>query len=204
LSEIRHIVFDIGRVLVHYDPHLAFLDLIPDEMERAAFFRDVCTHDWNIEQDRGRSWAEAETEAIARHPDKESLIRAFRQRHSRMISHAYDDTVEVLRALLKRGYDVTLLTNFASDTFRETQDRFPFLKETRGVTVSGDVRLIKPDRAIFAHHTKAFGLTPESTLFFDDSPANVEAARAAGWKAELFTSAEKMREDLKGYGLELG
>lgn len=201
MSEIRHIVFDIGKVLVHYDPHLAFLELIPDEKDREAFLREVCSHDWNIEQDRGRSWEEAETEAIARHPDKEGLIRAFRQRHPKMISHAYDDTVEVLRALLKRGYDVTLLTNFASDTFRETRDRFPFLKETRGVTVSGEVGLIKPDPAIYAHHTEAFDLTPESTLFFDDTAANVEAARRAGWKAELFTSAEKMREDLEKYGI---
>jgi 2-haloacid dehalogenase len=203
LNEIRHIVLDIGKVLVHYDPHLAFLELIADEKERAAFLREVCSHDWNIEQDRGRSWEEAEMEAIGRHPDKADLIRAFRGRHHMMISHAYEDSVDLLRALLKRGHDVTLLTNFASDTFRETQARFPFLGETRGVTVSGDVKLVKPDPAIFMHHTKAFGLEPEATLFFDDSAANVEGARAAGWHAEIFTSAEKMCEDLARYGIAL-
>ncbi len=203
MSQIRHIVLDIGKVLLHYDPHLAFLELIAEEKERTAFLHDVCSQDWNIEQDRGRTWEEAETEAIGRHPDKADLIRAFRARHHMMIPHAYEDTVEVLRALLKRGHDVTLLTNYASDTFRETAERFPFLKETRGVTVSGDVRLIKPDRAIYAHHTETFGLDPEATLFFDDSQANVEAARKAGWHAELFTDAETMREDLNRYGIEL-
>ena len=203
MTEIRHIVFDVGKVLVHYDPHQAFYDLIPVAEERQAFLRDVCSSAWNIEQDRGRSWEEAEAEAIARHPGKHELIRAYRQRWHLMVSHAYDDSVAVLNALLARGRDVTLLTNFASDTFREAQRRFPFLAETRGATVSGDVKVIKPDPAIYAHHTKTFGLTPAATLFFDDSPANVEGARGTGWKAELFTSAEKLRADLVRHGIEV-
>jgi 2-haloacid dehalogenase len=201
MTEIRHIVFDIGRVFIHYDPHLAYLDLIPDEAERTAFLRDVCSHDWNIEQDRGRTWEEAEAELIARHPDKAELIRAFRQRHSMMIPYAYDDSVAILRALLAAGRDVTLLTNFSSDTFREQQEHYPFLKESRGVTVSGDIRLIKPDPEIYAHHTKSFGLDPAATLFFDDNPHNVEAARAAGWNAELFETPQQMAEDLELYGI---
>jgi 2-haloacid dehalogenase len=118
-----------------------------------------------------------------------------------MVSHEYPETVAIMRALLGAGQDVTLLTNFASDTFQEAQQRFPILGEGRGVTVSGDVKLIKPDPAIYEHHAKAFGLQPEATLFFDDSPANVEGARSAGWNAELFTSAPKMREDLRRYGM---
>ncbi len=203
MSEIRHIVLDVGKVLIHYDPHLAYVDLITDEEERTAFLRDVCSHAWNVEQDRGRTWTEAEAEAIARHPDKADLIRAFRKNWRRMVSHEYPESVAVLRELLAAGHDVTLLTNFAPDTFREAQERFPILKEGRGVTVSGDVKLIKPDPAIFEHHTKTFGLAPESTLFFDNSLANVEGARQAGWKAELFTSAEKMRKDLKRYGVAI-
>jgi 2-haloacid dehalogenase len=201
MSNIRHIVFDVGKVLVHYDPDLAFAEIIPDAGERAAFLKDVCSSEWNIEQDRGRTWEEAEAEAIARHPDKAELIRAFRRRWHMMVPHAYEDTVAVLRDLLARGCDVTLLTNFAADTFREAQERFTFLAECRGVTVSGEIRLLKPDPAIYAHHTQAFGLEPTATLFFDDSPKNVEGARAAGWKAELFTSAERMREDLERYGV---
>ena len=196
MTEIRHIVFDVGKVLVHYDPHLAYTDLIPDEAERTAFLRDVCSHDWNQEQDRGRSWEEAEAEAISRHPTMAELIRAFRRNWDRMVSHAYEESVAVLRALVAKGHDVTLLTNFSADTFREARRRFPFLNENRGATVSGEVRLIKPDPAIYAHHTKAFGLAPAATLFFDDSPANVGAAREFGWRAELFLSAEQMRADL--------
>jgi 2-haloacid dehalogenase len=201
MTGIRHIVFDVGKVLVHYDPHQGYYDLIPDPDARTAFLTDVCSGAWNQEQDRGRSWEEAEAEAIARHPDKHALIRAYRQNWHLMVSHAYDDSVAVLAALVARGHDITFLTNFASDTFREAQRRFPFLTKGRGATVSGDVRLIKPDPAIYAHHTQAFGLNPSATLFFDDSPANVEAARGVGWNAEIFTGAERMRTDLARHGV---
>jgi 2-haloacid dehalogenase len=203
MTEIRHIVFDVGKVLVHYDPHQAYRELIPDLDERTAFLTHVCSGAWNQEQDRGRTWAEAEAEALGRHPDKGELIRAYRQRWHLMVSHAYDDSVAILRALLARGHDVTLLTNFASDTFQEAQQRFPFLAETRGATVSGDIKVIKPDPAIYAHHTQAFGLTPSATLFFDDSPANVDGARGTGWKAEIFTGAEQLRADLARHGIEI-
>lgn len=201
MSEIRHIVLDVGNVLVHYDPHLAYAGLIADRAEREAFLRDVCSPAWNIEQDRGRPWEEAEAEAIARHPDKAELVRAFRRRWHLMVSHAYEETVAILRALIGQGRDVTMLTNFAADTFREAQARFPFLTECRGVTVSAAVRLLKPDPRIFAHHAAAYGLTPAATLFFDDSRLNVEAARRAGWRAELFVEAERMRADLARYGI---
>jgi 2-haloacid dehalogenase len=201
MTEIRHIVFDVGKVLVHYDPHQAYHELIPSAPEREAFLRDVCSSAWNIEQDRGRSWEEAEAEAIARHPGKHELIRAYRQRWHLMVSHAYDDSVAILKALIAGGQDVTLLTNFASDTFREAQRRFPFLAETRGATVSGEVRLVKPDPAIYAHHAQSFGLVPSATLFFDDSPKNVAAAQGVGWNAEIFTTAERLRADLERRGI---
>ena len=203
MTDIRHIVFDVGKVLIHYDPHLAYVDLIPDAAEREAFLSGVCSPAWNQEQDRGRSWDEAEAEAIARHPDKSALICAFRRRWHLMVPRAYDDTVRILRALIAAGRDVTLLTNFARDTFREAQERYRFLTESRGATVSGEVRLLKPQPEIYAHHSAAFGLEPAATLFFDDSPPNIEAARAAGWKAELFRSAAEMRRDLERHGVAL-
>ncbi len=102
VPEIRHIVFDVGKVLIHYDPHLAFLEPIPDLDERTTFLTEVCSHDWNVEQDRGRAWADAEAEAIARHPDKADLIRAFRERWHMMVPHAYDGTVDILESADRR------------------------------------------------------------------------------------------------------
>ncbi|TCL75962.1 HAD family phosphatase [Rhizobium sp. BK251] len=202
-AKIEHIVFDIGKVLIHYDPHLPFSRIIPDEAERNWFFANVCTHEWNLEQDRGRTWADAEALLIAMHPDREAHIRAFRENWHEMVPHAYEDSVAIMEGLIAEGRDVTMLTNFASDTFREAQGRFPFLTKPRGVTVSGDIGLIKPDVAIYDHHAKTFGLDPEATIFIDDAPANVVGAKAAGWNAVHFSGADKLRADLATYGVRI-
>lgn len=196
---IQHIVFDVGRVLLHWDPELAFLQIIPDETERRWFFDNVCTPDWNLEQDRGRSWADAEAEAISRHPGHEDNIRAFRANWHAMVPHALEDSVDLLRGLLRDGHDVTLLTNFAADTFQEARERFTFLNEARGVTVSGEIGLLKPDADIYHAHVEQFSLQPAATLFIDDSPANVKGAQAAGWNAVLFTDAQTLRRDLQNH-----
>ncbi|APO73875.1 HAD superfamily hydrolase protein [Rhizobium etli 8C-3] len=200
-ASIRHIVFDIGKVLIHYDPNIPYSRLIPDAAERKWFFDNVCTHDWNIEQDRGRTWPDAEALLIETHPTREEHIRAFRKYWHEMVPHAYEDSVAIMEALIAEGRDVTMLTNFASDTFREAQKRFAFLRKPRGVTVSGDVGLIKPDIAIYETHMRSFNLEPAATIFIDDAPANVEGARAAGWNAVLFTGADKLRSDLADYGV---
>jgi len=201
--EIRHIVFDIGKVLIHYDPHIPFTRLIPDDAQRNWFFTNVCTHDWNLEQDRGRKWEDAEALLIEAHPDRVEHIRAFRKYWHEMVSHAYVESVAIMEALIAEGRDVTMLTNFAADTFKEARKLFPFLDMPRGVTVSGEIGLIKPDLAIYEKHSRDFRLSPAHTLFIDDAPANVEGARLAGWNAVLFTDPEKLKSDLAAHGIAL-
>ena len=201
MTEIRHIVFDIGKVLIHYDPELPFSRLIPDAAKRKWFFDNVCTHDWNIEQDRGRTWEDAEALLIAEHPGHAENIRNFRLTWHEMVPYAYDDSVAVMERLIDAGHDVTMLTNFAADTFSEARERFPFLKKPRGVTVSGEVGLIKPDRAIYDRHAATFGLEPSATIFIDDSQKNVDGAKAAGWQAVLFTGADRLERDLQALGI---
>lgn len=203
MTSVKHIVFDIGQVLIHYDPAAAFRDVIPDAVERKWFLDNVCTHDWNVEQDRGRKWAEAEALLIADFPDREHQIRAFRKNWHQMITHSIDGSVVIMRKLLADGHDVTMLTNFASDTLREAWERFPFLTESRGVTVSGDIGLIKPDRAIYDHHVAAFDLQPSATLFIDDSPKNVAGAKAAGWQSVQFVNPETLKADLNNLGVRV-
>lgn len=198
---IRHIVFDIGNVLVHYDPEIPFSRLIPDPNRRRRFLDEVCNSDWNIEQDRGRAWEEAEAEAISRHPDEADNIRAFRTCWHEMVSHAYDENVAILTALLEDGHDITFLTNFAADTFVQAQEMYPFLKAGRGVTVSGRVKLIKPDPAIYETHTERFQLDKGATLFIDDSEKNVEAARAHGWNAIHLPPGKALEPELRAYGI---
>jgi 2-haloacid dehalogenase len=201
MTEIHHIVFDIGKVLVHYDPDLPFSRLIPDEAERKWFFDNVCTSAWNVEQDRGRTWEEAEAELLAVHPNHEENIRNFRRYWHEMVPYAYDDSVAIMEKLIAQGRDVTMLTNFAADTFAEARSKFPFLEKPRGVTVSGEILAIKPERAIYDHHVKAFSLEPAATIFIDDSQKNVDGAKAAGWQAVLFTDAPTLRRDLAARGI---
>lgn len=200
-ANIRHIVFDIGKVLIHYDPDLPFSRLIPDAGERKWFFENVCTHDWNVEQDRGRTWQEAEELLVAKFPDHAHNIRGFRTHWHEMVPHPYQHSVDHLERFIAEGRDVTLLTNFADDTFDQACEIFPFLTRPRGVTVSARVRLIKPDPAIYDAHTKAFGLDPKTTFFIDDALPNVQAARAYGWNAVQFIGPEKLDEDLRSFGL---
>ncbi len=96
-----------------------------------------------------------------------------------------------------------MLTNFAADTFRHARELFPFLNRPRGVTVSGEIFLIKPDVEIYHVHARDFGLDPAKSLFIDDTAVNVEGAKAAGWHAVQFTGAAKLREDLATYGFHV-
>lgn len=202
-AKIDHIVFDIGKVLIHYDPTLPFRRLIPDDQERQQFFDTVCTHDWNLEQDRGRDWAEAEAELIKTFPGQEERIRSFRKFWPEMVPYAYDDSVAIFESLIDQGLDVTMLTNFAADTFVHARKLYPFLNRSRGITVSGEVKLIKPDVEIYRLHARTFGLEPSRTLFIDDTAANVEGARKAGWQAVQFFDAARLRADLADYGFSV-
>lgn len=201
MNDIRHIVFDIGKVLIHYDPDLPFSRLIPDPVERRWFFENVCTSDWNVEQDRGRSWEEAESLLVSLHPTHEENIRNFRRHWHEMVPHAYEDSVALMLELIDAGHDVTMLTNFAADTFCEARKKFPFLDRPRGVTVSGEVGMIKPDRRLYELHAQTFGLEPAATIFIDDSQKNVDGAKAAGWQAVLFENAKALEEDLERFGI---
>ena len=203
MNDIKHIVFDVGRVLLHWDPELPYLDLIPDADERNEFLASVCTPAWNIEQDRGRAWTEAENELIAIHPGKADLIRAYRARWLMSVPHAYDDVVDLFTRLASAGTDVTLLSNFNQDTFLEAEKTYSFLKLARGQTVSGRIGLLKPDPEIFGHHVEQFDLTPAHTVFIDDSEANVSSARQCGWHAIHFAGLEGAAR-LEGELEELG
>ena len=201
MNTIKHIVFDIGRVLIQWDPDIPFRQHIPNHDERRWFLDNICSPAWNIEQDRGRSWTEAETLLIEQFPEHETLIRVFRSQWHEMIPNAIEGSAEVLIRLIDRGNDVTMLTNFHQETYPEAVAKFPFLKLPRGVTVSGEIGMIKPDKEIFDHHVLSFDLKPAHCLFFDDSAINVEGARAAGWNAELFVNSDQLRQDLTRWGV---
>lgn len=201
-AEIRHVVFDIGNVLIKWDPELAYLEQIPDATERTWFLDHVCNMEWNLEQDRGRSWVDAEELLIKEFPEHEVSIRTYRKNWPMMIYSEISESVAILKSLLANKHDVTMLTNFASDTLKIARAKYDFLNLSRGVTISGDVKLIKPDVEIYLHHAKTFDLSPTNTLFIDDSEKNVTGAKKAGWNSVQFLNAKTLNEDLERFHVD--
>jgi 2-haloacid dehalogenase len=192
-----NIIFDIGMVLIDWDPRHVYRKIFSDEAKMEWFLANVCTNAWNAEQDRGRTFPEAVQEAAARHPDYAEEIAAYHHQWHEMIPGAIAGTVDILESLHQRDVPLYAITNWNQDKFRETKLRFPFLNLFRDIVVSGDEKLIKPDPAIYELCLKRNKLVAEDSLFIDDSEKNVRGAEAVGMKAHHFTSPEKLRAQLK-------
>lgn len=176
-------VFDVGNVLIRWDPRFLYREVFAGDEERMEWFLDnVCTHDWNLEMDRGVPYAEQVTSLIARHPEWASQIRAFDERWHEMVPHAIEENVALLETLLSRE-PVYAITNFSREKWAEARERFPVLQRFEGVVVSAHERLVKPDPAIYEVLLERYRLPAGECVFIDDSPANVEGARAVGMRA---------------------
>ncbi len=206
LSRTRptRVVFDIGNVLIHWDPRVLYRTIFATEEEVSDFLTRVLPPEWNLEQDRGRAWAEAEAERIALFPDHADNIRAFRARWRETVPHAIAGTVAILDRLKSDGVPLYAITNFASDTLAEAKVIYPFLAtHFIDIVVSGDERLLKPDPAIFEVLLRRQKLAAEDCVFVDDSPKNVAAAAALGFHALHFTGPERFGEELRALGFKV-
>ena len=197
---IRNVVFDIGGVLLDWNPRYLYRTLIPDPDAMEQFLSEVCTMEWNSRLDAGQSYAEACDELAERHPDHAELIHAWK-RQDEMIGGEIAGTADLVRRLRARQVPLYLLTNHPSDTYSSRRDRFEVLRLFDGAIVSGDERTLKPSREIFDLLATRFGLVPAETLFIDDLPANVEGARAAGLEAHRFVDAATLERELVGHGI---
>lgn len=198
---IGAVIFDFGNVLVGWDPENLYRQLIPDAAERKAFLRDVCSPAWNLEQDRGRSWAEAIAILSAEHPQHAPLIRAFHERWDEMVSGPVAEGHDILARVLAAGVPAYGLTNWSAETYETGSRHLPFVKEMKYVAVSGHLRMIKPEPEIYQHLLGKIALPPDRCAFIDDNHANIEAARALGIKAVHFRNDGTALDELRGLGL---
>lgn len=194
------VVFDLGGVLFDWDPRHLYRTLFDDEPAMERFLVEVVSHAWNVKQDAGRPFAEAIAEAKAEHPDHAAMIDVYFDRWPEMLRGAIDGSVALLRELHGANVPLYALTNWSSETFTHAR-AYPFMDLFRGIVVSAEVGLVKPDPAIFAHLLETIGATAGDCVFIDDAPVNVEAARALGFVAVRFESPEKLRAELAGLGL---
>ena len=192
----KAVVFDLGGVLIDWDPRHLYRKLLADEAAVEEFLATVCTPEWNAELDRGRPFAEGVAELVERHPEHAATIAAYHERWPEMVAGDIPGTVEVLAELRAAGVPLYALTNWSAETFAIARERFEFLEWFDGLLVSGEERVTKPDPAIFQLLLDRFGLDPTATVFVDDSEANVAAARRLGFDAIRFTGHEELRREL--------
>jgi 2-haloacid dehalogenase len=195
------VVFDLGGVLIEWDPRHLYRKLFPgDEPAMEEFLATVCTHEWNRGQDAGRSFAEGARLLKAKHPDKAELIDAYGARFDEMMPGPIAGTVLILEELKARGTPLYALTNFSAETYRPAFERFAFLRWFRGVIVSGEVGAIKPNPEIFHALLDTHAIDPHRAVFIDDVAANAEAASALGIHGIRFTTPEALRAELVALG----
>ncbi|MGC4938361.1 HAD family hydrolase [Kribbella sp. DT2] len=197
------VVFDIGGVLLDWNPDYLYAELILDEEQRRHFLTAVTTLDWNMRQDAGRPWAEAVEELTALHPEHAEWIAAYDTGWLKMVKGLLTDTVDILTELQALGVPTYALTNFSGEKWAVAQQAFPILDTFTGQIVSGHEQVVKPDEKIYRILVDRFTLNPSRTFFTDDVQRNITAARAAGLDAELFTGAAPLRTQLRDRRLPL-
>jgi 2-haloacid dehalogenase len=195
------VVFDLGGVLVDWNPRYLYRKLFDDEAEMDRFLSEVCTMEWHHAHDLGVPPEETCPPLIAAHPEYAEHIWAWTARSEEMVAGPIDESVEILRALKDRGVPVYGLTNMETWTYPGRRERYPFLRWFDGTVVSGFEGVAKPDPRVFELLLDRFGLDAASTLFIDDSPKNVAAARGVGMQALEFESPAALRDELIAAGL---
>lgn len=200
-ESITTAVFDLGAVLIDWDPRYLYRSLFADEVEMERFLATVCTPDWNAEQDRGRSLADGTAALVAQHPEHADLIEAYYGRWDEMLGDPIAETVEIAAELKAGGIRLIALSNWSAETFPRAQHRLAVLDAFDGVLLSGTVGLIKPDPRIYHAVIERHEIAVRRAMFIDDSVRNVEAAAQIGFDAIHFTRPEQLRRDLTRRGL---
>ena len=200
MSRPRAVIFDIGNVLIGWQPE-AFYDSRLGEARRRAFFDAVPIHDTNLEIDRGAPFLASLRALAGEHPDWGEQILWWHDHWLEMVQPVIEGSVATLRALKARGVPTFALTNFGNETFDIALREFPFLHDFDRAFVSGRLGLVKPDPAIYAAAEEGTGLAGEDLLFTDDRAENIEAAAARGWHTHLFTGWQAWAGRLVDEGL---
>ena len=198
---VEAVVFDIGGVLLDWNPRHLYRKLIPDEAEMEWFLAEVCSSAWHGPHDRGVPTAPSCAELASEHPELSELIWAWSDRSEEMVGGVHAESVEVLRAVRETGLPCYALTNMEEETYPLRLERFPFLSWFDGTVVSGVEGMAKPEPAIFKRLLDRFGLTPNATLMIDDTTENLKTARALGMQTIEFRSSRQLRAELEAVGV---
>ena len=192
-------LFDLGGVFFDWDPNHFYKNVFENIEEREFFLLEVCNDQWNVQQDAGRSIAEAELELIPKFPHYEKEIKMYYKNHRKMIRGVFEESVDILKKLKDKNYDCYVLSNWSAETFEGMTDDYPFLKLFDGLLISGEDKLIKPDHAIYQLARDRFNLNPEETVFIDDKLENIQAAQEMNFKTIHLTDPNIIKTEIKKF-----
>ena len=199
---ITTIIFDLGNVLIDWNPKYVFDKMFEDEERKKYFFENICTMEWNEMQDAGRPIKQATDELVAQHPEWKEYIEAYYGQWRDMLGGPIHDTVEIFKELKQsEKYKMYALTNWSAELFPYALEMYEFLHWFDGRVVSGEEKMRKPEPEFYQVLLKRFDVVPEEALFIDDNFRNIEAAEKIGIKTVHFTSPQQLQEDLRELNL---
>lgn len=200
-NTVKNIVFDLGNVLIDWNPQYVFNDTYFDATEKRDFFlTNICNQAWNEEQDAGRSIVTGTQQLIQQFPEWEQAIRDYYGRWTEMLGGPIEESVKILKELYENGnYQLYALTNWNSALFEIALVRYNFLHWFNGRVVSGEESTRKPFPEFYQILFNRYKLIPEETLFIDDNSRNIEAAKKLGLKTILFINPGLLRKNLANY-----
>ena len=204
-KKIDTIIFDLGGVLLDWNPLYVYDEHYFESQEkRDFFFAHVCTGDWNEEQDAGKPISDATQELVARFPDWEQPIRDFYGRWTEMLRGPIDETVEILRRLKESGkYKLYALTNWQAELFQIALVRHSFLYWFDGRAVSGVEKTRKPFPEFYHLLLNRYKINAANAIFIDDNLRNVVAGEAVGIKSIHFQSPSQLKKELEQLNIEI-
>lgn len=204
VKTIDTIVFDLGGVLIDWNPRYLYRKIFKTEDEITWFLENICTSEWNEQQDAGRGFEEATEELVSRHPEWEAPIRAWYGRWEETIQGPIHGTVSLLQSLKDRSpYRLYALTNWSAETFPVAMDKFNFLHWFEGIVVSGLEKTRKPFPDIYQLLIDRYKIFPSKSVFIDDNLKNIVAAREVGMNGIHFQSPDQLKSELLTMGINV-
>ena len=205
MTEIKNVIFDLGGVLIDWNPEYVYLEVFNGDREKMKwFFDEICTMDWNENQDAGYPLEKATEERVKLFPEYEEWIRIYYSRWEEMLGKQIDGTVTILKQLIDNpNYKVVALTNWSAETFPIALERFNFLHWFEGIVVSGTEKMRKPFNEIYELTLNRFKIEASQSLFIDDNDRNIEAAKKMGINTIRFNNPTQLKSELKSLNIDV-
>jgi 2-haloacid dehalogenase len=203
MSNIKSVVFDIGGVLIDWNPRHLYRKIFKSEEEMERFLSEICTYEWNVQQDGGKTFRVATAELSAKYPEYSDKIAMYYGRWEEMLGGELKDTVDIFNELKSAGMPLYALSNWSHEAFPSAYERYDFMKQFDGIVVSGYEKLLKPDHAIYRVLMSRYNVNPPESVYIDDNKDNVTAAAELGFNAIHYCSSEQLRKELRTLGLRV-